>query len=843
MTSKSGESLSSAQRLMLKQKPTMTKAIATGYLAHSTSILSELIESQVLEANFGEEIKQLSVSPSGRYIAITTDHTTHVALLPKSEALDKVDTRPIQLRPKMIGPTTHVISQSPIATVLWHPLGADGNCLVTITEDAVVRLWELNFKDSWSFETPTVGLDLKKLASGTSEKEDFRPNSMNRNRGFSIDGVGMNVASASFGGSGSAEESPWNAMTLWIAMREGDVYALCPLLPRQWQPSSTTLASLSANAMSKQASLTAGALSSGEAQQCSDQYSWISDLDSQDPKIIPGKDQFSGGSEVYTCPLRPSVPKLQGPFQLLAEEEADLDLSDILVIAAKVDDEELMYGEDADSDSGLGMDDEAGLSASVVCLLTKTGRVYLCVDMMGVEGQWLPRSRVSNDLIPNRGAELIECHQNQRMSLSHPEEELYLTTIEVLDSFDSSRPNADSTKEWPTFSIDAASRYSFFVTHSQGVFYFNLDPWVQNLENELRSTASVGTAFRMDILANSSGTLRERILDLRQDQEAHHKDPTAAVILQDSDLGYFLLTAVGDVPLAAVLDQPDTLPSDDLNFMHKDDLAQSMELLVPRPPRSPYVPPSSLWERSTLPAFLDDHVQNRHKKTLKEEIRLSSATLDLMTHAHRVISQETNTLGIAAADLFRRCERLQDELRDQISRVREASSRIEQVIEKDKGQEGDDGKGDRDPSVQQRLDSVRDRQKQLLERFNETRRKFAKRQGKDLSDKERTWISDTRRLQASIVPPDDDKEAQEDGSQIQEPWQRLEEAHRIAEELVAHAKEASSEEKGEDRESFNVPPELRKAKIGHVMELLERESALVDATQMRLERLSLASVS
>ena len=358
-----------------------------------------LIGFQVLEASFGETIRQLSVSPNGRYLAIVTSHTTHVALLPESSQLGQNSHKPIPLKPRMIGPTTHVLSQSPLASVLWHPCGVDGSCLVTVTEDAAVRVWELNFKDHWSFDTPSLAIDLTKLACGVSEHEDFRPYKMTRNRGFSIDGIGMIVAAACFGGTGSSDESPWSAMTLWIAMKEGDVYALCPLLPGKWQPSSTTLPSLSASAISKKASIEEGSPPSEEAQQCEDQYRWISDLDNQDPRIIPAKDPFSSSSEIYNRPLRPTMPKLQGPFQFLAQDEVDLDLSDIHVIAAKVDGDELMHGEEPDSDSGLGMDDEAGISASIICLLTRSGRVYICVDLLGVEGQWLPSSRVSHYLI------------------------------------------------------------------------------------------------------------------------------------------------------------------------------------------------------------------------------------------------------------------------------------------------------------------------------------------------------------------------------------------------------------------------------------------------------------
>lgn len=307
------------------------------------------------------------------------------------------------------------------------------------------------------------------------------------------------------------------------------------------------------------------------------------------------------------------------------------------------------------------------------------------------------------------------------------------------------------------------------------MFFLSLDPWVQNLESELQSTANVGTAFRIDVLANSSGTLRERILDFRRDQHRHGGTPAAAITLHDSDMGYFLLTAVDDVPMAAVLDGPDSSPNNDFDVVTTDDLAQSMDMLALRPTRSPYVPPSSLWERSMLPTFLDSQVQNRHKKALEEEIRLSSATLDLMTHAHRILSQETHALGVAAADLFRRCERLQDELRDQISRVKEAANRIDQAIDNEVDQRKENEESDGQGRVENRLENVRARQEKLLARFYQKKSQFAQCQGKDLSENEQCWIADTQKLQKSLIPPDE--KAQPDEEQALEPWQRLEEVH------------------------------------------------------------------
>ena len=334
------------------------------------------------------------MSPNGVFLAILTSHTVHVAILPDPSNLGQGIADPIKLKCNTVGPTTDVLSQSPVVRALWHPCGVSGSCLVTITADAVVRVWELNRDSRWSFDRPELEIDLKKLALGTSSEDDFVPQRMGRNKAFSSDTVGMEVVSACFGGTGSSSESAWSAITLWIAMQDGELYALCPLLPTKWQPSATLLPSLSTAVVSKHSQQDKES-SDFESRRQRDHYQWISDLDSQEPFSAPGATEVSPKIEVYKRPLLPGpIPRLQGPFQLLYEDlEEDLELSDIYVIAAKVDTEELMIGEDSDSD--LAALDEGGLSASVICLLTRSGKIHVYLDLDGVEGEWLPSVKVS----------------------------------------------------------------------------------------------------------------------------------------------------------------------------------------------------------------------------------------------------------------------------------------------------------------------------------------------------------------------------------------------------------------------------------------------------------------
>lgn len=186
----------------------------------ATALLTNL---QVLKIPVADDIRQLIISPNTNLLAVLTTHTVHICVLPDSSHLTSDDASPLKPKTYTLGPTTHVTSRAPIASALWHPLGVNGSCVVTVTVDAIVRVWELSTQDRWSFDSPTTSIDLKKLADGTNVDQDFSASVSATSKAFSPDSFEMEVAAASFATKGSGG---WNPMTLWVAMREGDVYAL-----------------------------------------------------------------------------------------------------------------------------------------------------------------------------------------------------------------------------------------------------------------------------------------------------------------------------------------------------------------------------------------------------------------------------------------------------------------------------------------------------------------------------------------------------------------------------------------------------------------------------------------
>ena len=347
-----------------------------------------LTQLKILKVPISRPIRQLIMSPREDFLAIVTSNTVHVAVLPDSSHLSLKDTSPLNLKTYHIGPTTHVLERAPIASAIWHPLASSGGCLVTVTVDAVVRLWELDKDNRWSFDSPALAVDLRKLVNGHSSAEDFSPSKYGANKGFSPDSFEMEVASACFGGSAVEGEDPWAAMTLWIAMREGDVYGLCPLLPSKWLARPSMIIELSETI----ACSTSSDPSSGYSQRTRNQLqTWATDLASQESSL-EGESSYSERL-VMQRPLRlNAIPKLQGPFMISPEIDDMFDVTDIYAIPAINNDE-------ADpSEDGEIADELEPSAASLLCLATADGKVHVLTGAGAVEGRWLPTRKVMKPL-------------------------------------------------------------------------------------------------------------------------------------------------------------------------------------------------------------------------------------------------------------------------------------------------------------------------------------------------------------------------------------------------------------------------------------------------------------
>ncbi|KAL2164069.1 hypothetical protein VTH06DRAFT_3283 [Thermothelomyces fergusii] len=778
------------------------------------------------------------MSPNQDLLAVLTSHTVHICILPDSSHLYARDSAPFKPKFWTLGPTTHVTSRSAVVSALWHPLGVNGTALVTVTEDAVVRVWELSTADRWTFDSATLAIDLKRLADGTSLDQDFSASVSATNKGFSPDVFDMEVAAACFPAKGSGG---WSPMTLWIAMTGGDVYALCPLLPQRWAPPPTLIPSLSVSIVAKVAATEDDPEASPEARLLAQQQlDWMSDLDNQEPKLVEGP-RGEGEVEVYARPSRPGVvPRLQGPFEfeLNPEDEQDdeVELKDIYVIGEKARMADLMSGEgggeeeeeEEELELELGGDDEeTGLSLTVVCLLSTSGQVKICLDVEGVEAQWLPPKSKQR---PSSFGALA----------STP-------ALLTFQTFDTLKPVEVTPDGWPMFSEDATSRYAFYITHPAGITYVSLAPWVFRLENELEGDSEAGAEFRIDLLAKGQGSERERIYTQGRGQTSL----AAATAIRDPDLGHFVLSATHSDPVALFFDTPeqDMAPRESPAAVLDDvDLPQPEVAWEPRPL---FRTPEALERKSALPTWIDHLKTGRRRPLMHQELRLSMATLEVFTEGHKVLASEVDSINDAVAQLFRKCQTLQEELRKQIAKANQAKHKVDVITGEDSADD-ESSAVSQDDLVRDRLRQVRERQEELASRMDKLKRQLGRLTSRELSDKEKAWGEEVRALESSVFGPEADQTtgaaaaaAAATTPKTKLPWKRFEEVKSLRDALFAQAEELQRSREGPGGDAppspapgLRIPAEVRRQKMAQVMGLLDRESALVEAVKARIERLS-----
>lgn len=769
------------------------------------------------------------VSPNSNYLAILTAHTVHICVLPEASHLTTGDSAPLKPKFFTLGPTTHVTSRSAVMSALWHPLGVEGLSIVTVTEDAVVRVWEISIADRWSFDAPTLAIDLKRLANGTTLDQDFSVSTTSNYRGYSADLFDMEVASAAFAVRGSGL---WASMTLYIAMRGGDVYALCPLLPKLWAPPPTLIPSLSVSIVAKTAAVQDDPhVSAQDKLLAQQQLEWMTEIDKQEPRLL--HDSVTDQPlQVYKCPSKPGhIPRLQGPFDLEMspeedeQDDLDIELSDIYVIGRKMDTEDLM--EEEEEVLLLDENEQQGLSLTLICLLSTSGQVRICLDMDGVEARWLPPKSKS---------------RGNAFSVA-PLDLPSLLTFETLDVI----PPAEVTSEcWPTFSDDVPSRYSFFVTYNTGITQVSLAPWVFRLEDELSAEAPAGSETRVNLIAQARSEV-DRIFA----EPAHGNSLAASIAFSDPDLGYFLLSATPTDPIALIFDTPkeEYLPikaaSSPTPFPEstREETAAALETFYH--PRPAFQLSPALDRPSAMPGLRQRLITGRHAVAMGQPVKLVPETLTIFSSIHQILSTETIQLHEAVSELFRRVDTFRAELTDQVEKANELKIRIDNIAGvADKGGESDEAR------VTDALAARRDKHVELMQRMENLRKKAQQKVTRELSDKERVWLQEVKMYDESLSHGGEDETETKGGvPKGHQAIQRFEDIKNLASEVLGQAAiiqgtEPSSVGTPERApsspvSSLKIPSEIRKAKVAQVNNLLEKETQLYDALKARVERLTI----
>jgi nucleoporin NUP82 len=370
------------------------------------------------------------------------------------------------------------------------------------------------------------------------------------------------------------------------------------------------------------------------------------------------------------------------------------------------------------------------------------------------------------------------------------------------------------------------------VSTASGVTYISLEPWVRKLEIELSEPHAEGAEFRLQRVLASATSQVTQYLERRVTANAAEQQVTSAAVVEDGNVGYMLLTTINDEPHAALLDAPE----DDYI---EEDLADYLDEFAPQTEvREVWRAPKAFYEEFNLLNAIN--IPARHKASLKDEVRLSPANLELLMDVHRVLSAHTEKLQKAVADLFNRATRLQDEFRDQVYRTADVVPKIDAVVGNDE-EPSDTGELYGTAQIDDRMEQVRRRQDAINARYEHLRRKMNSVGSTELSDKEANYIHELRAMDSSVDKSNRMLTDDVDGSEVPA-WQRLNKVRELKDSLARQVRDTQKEEKEEQARSagVKVPASSRRQENELIQEMLLRNTALVDAAATRLRSLGVA---
>jgi nucleoporin NUP82 len=370
--------------------------------------------------------------------------------------------------------------------------------------------------------------------------------------------------------------------------------------------------------------------------------------------------------------------------------------------------------------------------------------------------------------------------------------------------------------------------FSFFVSHASGVFYVSLEPWIRKLENELSQPQIEGADFRIQRLLESANSVVDKYLQRKTRGNPAEQEVTSCVVIEDGNIGYLLLTTVDDQPQAAFLDAPEYgLPTE-------EEMAEYMHIAGPeKEVRQAWQPPKELYEPVDVLGSVS--IPTRHRATMKEEVKLSPANLELLMDVHRVLSVKTSRLQYAVSDLFNRATRLQEEFRDQVWRTAQITTKIDAVTGNDEAA-SDDGSLYGSAKLDERLEKVRSRQDKINARYEALRNKMNKVSSSELSEKEANFVEELSAMDSSVDQSNTTLTSDVDGTQ-DPAWQRIDKLRELqektAKEVERATKEAANDVQGRN-EGVKVPSQSRKLENEQISEYMARLTVLVEAAAQRL---------
>ncbi|KAJ7068127.1 hypothetical protein C8F01DRAFT_592444 [Mycena amicta] len=657
--------------------------------------------------NLQFDIHQIALNPSGKLLAVAGECQVGVVVLPRS-GYARLVPETIDCKSLQIGQFYHAAKGSaPIAKIQWHPWGEAGSTLMVMTEDGKLREYDISADAEEPQQVLSFVPERKSkafLAEDASERE---------------------VASFSLG-QGQAD---WGPLTVYAVMKSGDVYAICPYMPKNASVPSSYVHSLECFISAKQEFLAQSeeSGSSSSTRNLSLLYDYQRKYVSALIKQLPPGTVFPAASRsvlLHPPTTLKAKSARQGPFLLQPAPRSILgsdggDATDIMYVAFRSDEDN-----EEDGDGG-----ETG-HLGVVLVAFQDGKVDVCLDVEKVEARW----DLGNT---KRDTELPILAVYETIDLG-----LVTTLVGQLDLLQGN---------YPVFLADPIHDDTVYVYHAFGVHSLHVGQLQQNLALALKADDDGGALTAA--LQKSPGTFVTPIVSTYSVERRCSNPVIAVVVPNDVYVTYsiFILTSamrITSIPLnlrsapppskarpTEVPSSPGLTKPSSKWLTPKDGPAAYVSLLG----SAPYTPPECFTKiNSGLPVNPRLSLPPSPVKGGKDFL----LTPDVLRY-----------LGKTVAELSAKMQEVQLAFRGADARVLLQQNEQTRLSQKCAELEATISKlqGPQRQKTEERFLRVRQEQQSLHSRLERLLRSLMDRASPELSEYETKWFAELKRMQGEVV--------------------------------------------------------------------------------------------
>ncbi|KAI0774406.1 hypothetical protein C8Q74DRAFT_832825 [Fomes fomentarius] len=682
------------------------------------------------------EIHQIALNPNGKLLAVAGAFQVAVIVLPRT-GFNKLVTATVDCKSLQVGQYHHAAeSSAPVAKIDWHLWGQGGSTLLVMTTDGKLREY-----------------DITADADEPQQTLSFVPERRMSNSFLADDAADREVASFAFG-RGKAD---WGPLTVYAVMKSGDVYAICPYLPKNASVPSSYLHALECYVAAKQEFLsnsTSGDPSSDNLTTLYDyQHKYVNAL----LKQLPPGTAWPATNRVV--PIHPPTtiknPRArQGPFLLqpaprVLEGSEGGDATDIVYLS---------FGNDAAEESE-GETERLGL----VLVVFQDGKVDLYLDVEKVEARWELKQHPSSDL------PMLATYESIDLGI--------VSTLRKASGSLRGQSLLDLVQgNHPVLHLDPIHDDTLYVYHAFGVHALHLGALLKGLAIVLRddseAASSSGLEASLETVKNTD--VQPVLLTFSVEQQCSTPVIGVAVpndvyltysifILTSSmRMSVFPLTLRSDTSLAPETRAPSPAPEKKPLAIAPPPASTSKRLASSKPevppsptlPEPPEGPPAyvSLLSKETwtIPPAV------ARPTGLPSNPRLSLPNISSGASGNGEISLTTETLRYLGTTV----EKLSSQIRDiqlahratearaglqeqEFRRQRETCAQMLDTVQ---------ALGTvRQDKAKERILKVQEDQKALLARLDRVLQGLMKKASPELSESEAKWFEELRRMKAEVV--------------------------------------------------------------------------------------------